>query len=450
MKKGAMTALLIGMWAMTQVNVIGFLGISELVMYLIAPFILVQKWDMFKKDGMSILYMLLFLTMISCFVSGIYNQNDKIAIIKGFATIYGLFACITVIYPILREDPDNLKWILVGIAISGVICVFIFQPGSAHIGSLTDRKSLQESVMSYSLFWPQQINTWSTLPIKIAYLKIPLWYAFIVPFVSAFYSLISTTSGRSAFLVGMFGLLLLFIAKKNKISMIYTNKKFVGLVISMLIGGILFANVYKYAAKQGLLGEKSQIKYRQQVLAKGRGEGILAIIMGGRIEFFIGATACLKHPILGCGPHAEDKEGLIDYFYNKYGTHEDLEMLERRQKMDELLGINYRTIPAHSHIITFWLWYGMFGGLTWVYILIIILKTLKNYFVAIPQWIGYFALIIPSATMSVMFSPFGDRVMKAVLICACIVARNVAEQRISLSQSMVQEIQKMKDDFTYK
>ena len=77
MKKGAMTALLIGMWAMTQVNVIGFLGISELVMYLIAPFILVQKWDMFKKDGMSILYMLLFLTMISCFVSGIYNQNDN-------------------------------------------------------------------------------------------------------------------------------------------------------------------------------------------------------------------------------------------------------------------------------------------------------------------------------------------------------------------------------------
>lgn len=442
MKKGSVAALLIGMWSMTQVNVIGFLGISELIIYLMAPFVFMKNWPLFKKDGLGTLFLLLFLTMISCIISGWYNESGFIVTLKGFATIYGFFACITVIYPMLRSNPGNLKWFLVGIAISSVICVFVFQPGSAYIGAINDRKSLQESVMEYALFWPTQINTWTTLPIKVAYLQVPVIYALAVPFANAFYALLSTASGRSAFLVSMFGVLLLYIAGKTPKSLMRIKKKFVGLVVFILVGGLVFATFYKYAAKRGLLGEAAQTKYEAQVLSKGRGEGVLAMIMGGRLEFFIGATACMKHPILGCGSHAEDKEGLVDYFFTKYGTYEDLVMLEKQHAMDKDLGINYRKIPAHSHVISFWLWYGIVGGILWVYILILMLKTLKNYFGAIPQWVGYFALIMPSAVLGVLFSPFGDRVGKALLVCACFVAKNVAEGRVLLSPNMIDEIRR--------
>lgn len=442
MKKGSLVALLIGMWAMTQVNVIGFLGISELVMYLIAPFVFVKNWPMFKKDGMGTLFLLLFLTMISCVLSGWHNQCGLVGTIKGFATIYGFFASITVIYPLLRRNPCNLKWLLIGLAISSVICVFIFQPGSAYIAAINDRKSLQESVTSYALFWPQQISTWTTLPIKTAYLQIPTFYALAVPFFNALYALVSTASGRSAFLVGMFSTLLLHVAGKTPERLRHLKKKFVGLVVLMLVGGLIFANVYKYTAKHGFLGVAAQEKYEKQVVARGRGEGLLAIIMGGRLEFFIGATACLKHPILGCGPHAEDKEGLSDYFFEKYGTYEDLEMMKRQQAMDAAEGIGYRHIPAHSHIITFWLWYGIVGGMLWVYILILLLKTLKNNLGGIPQWVGYLALAMPGAAMSIFFSPFGDRVGKAVLVCACFVVKNVAERKVLLPRAMIDEIRK--------
>lgn len=442
MKKGSLAALLIGMWSMTQVNVIGFLGISELIIYLIAPFVFMKNWPLFKKDGLGTLFLLLFLTMISCFISGWYNQSSFIDILKGFATVYGFFACITVIYPMLRSNPGNLKWFLVGIAISSVICAFVFQPGSSYVGAINDRKTLQESVMEYALFWPTQINTWTTLPIKVAYLQVPVIYALAVPFANAFYALFSTASGRSAFLVCMFGVLLLYIAGKTPKSLMRMKKKFVGLVVFILVGGLVFATFYKYAAKRGLLGEAAQTKYERQVLSSGRGEGILAMIMGGRLEFFIGATACLKHPVLGCGPKAEDKEGLIDYFFAKYGTYEDFEMLQRTQAMNASLGIFYKHIPAHSHIISFWLWYGIVGGLLWAYILVLMLKILKNYFGVIPQWVGYFALIMPSAALSVLFSPFGDRVAKSILVCACFVAKNVAEGRVSLPSYMVDEIRK--------
>lgn len=442
MKRSSFLLLLIGMWTTTQINVIGFLGISELVIYLVAPLVYLRNRLLFKREGLGALMSLLFLTMASCLISGWWNQNGLIETIKGFATIYGLWASIVVLYPILRRSPDGLKWLMLGFAISGVISIFIFQPGSAYIGAINDRTSLQESVMGYALFWTVQINTWTQLPIVMGYLSIPLAYSVGVPMATSFYALLSTASGRSAFLVGMFGVLLMMLGGKSYHALSSIRKKFTSILILLLLGGLAFAYGYKYAAKTGLLGEAAQNKYELQVESRGRGEGLLGMIMGGRLEFFIGATACLKHPILGCGPKAEDREGLIRYFFDKYGTLEDLEMLNKQEKMRDAQGIMYRPIPAHSHIITFWLWYGIIGGILWIYILLIMLQTLKAHMTAIPQWFGYFALILPSATWAVFFSPFGDRVQKAVLICACFIVKNVSEGRVQLPHKMVLEVMK--------
>lgn len=440
MKKGALICLLIGMWTMTQINVVGFLGISELVIYLIAPFVYLKNMTLFKKDGMGKLMTLFFLTMISCLISGWWNQNGTIETIKGFATIYGFWACVVVLYPLLRKNPDDLKWLLCGFAISGVISIFIFQPGSAYVGAVMERQSLQESVMGYALFWTNQINTWSQLPIKMAFLSIPIAYSICIPTITSLYALISTSSGRGTFLLGMLGVVLMCLGGKSYRNLSRIRKRFTLIISSILFFGLVFAYGYKYTAKTGLLGEAAQLKYENQVVSKGRGEGLLAMIMGGRLEFFIGATACLQHPILGCGPKAEDREGLINYFFEKYGTYEDLEMLRKTEEMNISQGKYYRSIPSHSHIITFWLWYGIIGGMLWSYILWIMLKALKNYMTAIPQWFGYFALVLPSATWAVFFSPFGDRVAKAVLVCACFIAKNVYEKRIQLPQKMINEI----------
>ena len=127
MKKGSFMALMIGMWAMTQIHIVGFIGISAVFIYIIPPFMFLKNWPMFRRDGMGTLFMLSLLTMAGCLISGWYNDNDPNSIVKGFATIYGFFACITVIYPLLRRNPNNLRWLLLGLAISSVVCIFIFQ-----------------------------------------------------------------------------------------------------------------------------------------------------------------------------------------------------------------------------------------------------------------------------------------------------------------------------------
>ena len=440
--------LIIGMWSVTQIGFIGFIGISELVIFLIAPFVYIRNMELYRKDGLKVLFVLLFLTMISCWISGFYNESGLIDTIKGFASIYGIFAGVAVMYPLLRSRPDTLKWFLLGVAISGVISIFIFQPGSAHAGALGDkteltREGLQESVTGYALFWVTLISTWVNLPIQMSYLSVPAAYSVLVPMACAAYALVSTSSGRSAFLVMAFSVVLLALGGKSVKSLSKLRKNFAMIVVILGVAGLLFANLYKYTARTGMLGEDAQEKYERQVQNAGKNSGSpLTMLMAGRLEFFIGAIACFKHPILGCGPKSADREGLVGEFYQKYGTYEDVIVHERTRANNAMMGIYYEKLPAHSHIISFWLWFGLIGGILWLYILVLWIKTLKNYMSAIPQWFGYFALVLPSAAWAVFFSPFGDRLAKSVIICCCFVAKNVFDRKVFLPPPMIAEAAK--------
>ena len=240
---------------------------------------------MFKQDGLGNLFLLLFLTMLSCFISGYHNHNGMFSVIKGFATVYGFFACITVIYPRLRNNPDNLKWILIGLAISSVICVFIFQPGSAHADGVSDRKALQEAVMGYELFWVQQINTWATLPIKTAFLRLPLWYALVTPLVVSVFALVSTASGRSAFMVGMFGLLLLYSATKTKMDLRDMRRKFPRLVTYLLVCGIVFLMYINIQQSKDFLARRLKQNMKSRFVAAIAGKEFLRFSWGDEWNF---------------------------------------------------------------------------------------------------------------------------------------------------------------------
>ena len=438
--------LLIGMWSVTQINVIGFLGISELIIFVIAPVVYIRYRLMFKRDGLGTLFCLIFLTMISCWVSGWWNSSGLIETVKGFASIYGVFAGVTVLYPLLRKRPDALGLFLLGVAISSVISIFIFQPGSAHAGADfgktgMSRADLQQSVTGYALFWFSQVNTWANLPVQMAYLSVPMMYSICAPIITAVFALVSTSSGRSAFLVTAFSAVLLMIGGKSVKSLSQIRRRFLGIFIMLSAAGLVFATSYKYLARTGALGEASRAKYERQLARRGKGgDTFWGMLVSGRVEFFIGAVACLKHPILGCGPKAMDKEGIVGEYYSKYGTAEEFNSYVKTKEWNKQFGIYYTKIPGHSHIVTYWLWFGIVGGILWAYILFLCIKTLKNYMSAIPQWFGYFALILPTTIWAIFFSPFGDRLAKSVLICCCFIAKNVFERKIELPQSMVREI----------
>lgn len=446
-KNVALLLFLYGMFSKTQIQVVGYIGISELVVFAVAPFIWMQDRVQLKRDGYSTYLMLALLSMLGCVVSGFWNHCDIVNILKILATTYALFAHIVVLHRLLRKDPGQLKWIFLGMAISGVISIFIFQPGSSHVGAAVSsigtgelsRSELTSSVTGYALFWVGQVNTWLTLPVKMFYLSTPFIYSFLAPLACAMYAIFSTSSGRSAFLGAMFGFTILFMGGKRQARMLVIKRNFMQTIILLLIAGAIVAVGYKTAAKSGFLGEEKRAKYERQNAGR---KGVLGTLMGGRIEFFIGMTAALHHPFIGVGPKAEDKEGLVEYFMTHYGTEEDLKgyMNEQAWRIKEGLGAG--GIPAHSHLASFWLWCGLPGLIFWCYALYLVYSVLRKYLWVVPQWFGYLALAIPATIWSIIFSPFGERTGDVLMLTCCLMVRAIARGQIRLQMYMIKEIEK--------
>lgn len=429
---------LYGLLGHTQIGFIGYLGISELIVFLTAPFVFIRDYGQLKYDKFSTIISLSIATMIGGIVSGWVNHAYWIDTVKCFATAYAVFAHIVVLHALLRRDPVALKWMIVGLAISSVVSIFVFQSGASRVrgGVALEGAAAIESVTGYALFWVQQIQTWLTLPIKAWYFQTPTVYSFLVSLGCAFYALLSTSSGRSMFLVLSFSAVLLFLGRRNRHALEYLRKNFIWFTLIMLIAGGIIGMVYKVGAQHGVFGVAAQEKYEKQTRDR---KGPLGVLMGGRIEFFVAMTAAAQHPILGCGPKAEDRTGLVQEFYRKYGTSEDYDNYVRTEVHLRSFGFRARRIPAHSHIASFWLWYGLPGLVLWIYVLWVFFRFFQWHLTVVPQWFGYFAMMIPSTLWGIFFSPFNDRIDICALITCCLLARGIHARRIPLPPDVAME-----------
>jgi hypothetical protein len=100
-------------------------------------------------------------------------------------------------------------------------------------------------------------------------------------------------------------------------------------------------------------------------------------------------------------------------------------------------------IPCHAYITEFWLWYGIFGLLFWLYVIFVLLRYLKQDCWAVPQWFMWIAASIPGYLWGVFFSPWSDRIGGIVFVVACLMARAVRIGVQPLPDYMEEELFKM-------
>jgi hypothetical protein len=100
------------------------------------------------------------------------------------------------------------------------------------------------------------------------------------------------------------------------------------------------------------------------------------------------------------------------YFLEKYGNAEDYEKaLESRRYRERIGGSTIGYIPAHSHIVGFFLWFGVIGLIYWLYVLYAIFRYLHKEMATAPHWFGVLALGAPSFLWTLFFSGFGYRIV---------------------------------------
>lgn len=420
---------LAGLFAMTEVYIGGFIAISELIFCVFAPFIFLKDIKSLKHDGFMPIIVMFVLTMIGCCVASNVNDIPSSYFRKGIAAIYTTLAVLVCMHRLLREDFSSVKWFFVGYAFSLVLNIFIFQRGSARHGddiSLISDVAFESTVNSV-LFWSSRLPHWLYVPVRGWYLGVPNLYSLMASVAIAAISLLSSSgSGRSAALCAIVTFGMLVFGRKSRESMLKLKKYIYVMFFSLLVLGLLSKFAYQRLALSGALGDAAARKYEQQTKS---GTGIVNLLIAGRGQFFAGLYCAIKNPIIGYGPWAIDKDGVAGEFLAKYGTQEDYDIYLRYQMNEYLVARKNLVVPAHSCIIGWWIWYGIFGLLTWLYILWLYWRTVTRYFVAYVPWFGCMVTILPTAVWDAFFSPYGNRVMMALFFAMCLYLKAVYEKR---------------------
>lgn len=418
--KVSILLFLIGLFSWTQVKIIGKIGISEFFMCLVAPFFVLQNWHVLRRDGTVIYFVLALLWIVGGVFSDIVSGNPMMFWARGLAFSVVTFTNSFCLYFLLRKRPLGLKWFLLGAAISSIISIFIFQSGQAgDLAADGDIDGAIDKVVGYKLFWAGLIMTWACLPIKGWYLSLPKWVSITLLGAVAAYNLY--VGGRSNFLIMFVAAALIFLGGKDRVAMNRIKRLFIFFGIGLICSLVAVKYLYKYAATSGMMGEEELSKYERQTQS---GTGALRMLMAGRSEFFVGLIAAKDRPILGFGSHALDYKGYRRDFLFKYGNEEDVQKYNRLLLSGRMRnGIAH--IPAHSHIICFWLWHGIFGLLFWAYVLWLVFSTLRERMAVVPQYFGYLAIAIPFCFWHILFSPYGDRVGKCCMFCVFLLLKKI-------------------------
>ncbi len=433
---------LIGLFSQTEIRLVGNICISEVPIFLYAPILFIRDYRTLKNGGVLFFLGLVFSAMIGCAISSCLNSTPMAFFARGFASVYAIFAHTVVLYHLLSRNLKGLRWLLIGIAISSILCIFVFQQGRLMDGSLKGQgigETSQDAVVNGALFWVGRVGQWALLPIKGWYLNIPLMYSVVVPISYALFCVFVTDSGRSAAMTTLMGAIFIMIVGKSHRKMRKIGRHFLSVLLIMGITGAVAKYGYSYFAKRGTLGEKQQSKYYAQTET---GTGVMSFLRSGRAEFFIGLDAVLDKPIVGFGPWANDKGGYIDAYMSKHASVEDMTQYLRVRAEQIKMGFTERLLPSHSMLIGFWLWYGLPGAVLWVYVLYLLFTVMRKYLWAVPQLFGFLMLGIPSFIWHIFFSPFGARMERTLFIVIVLIVRAVGRGAIRPSEEMILEIRK--------
>lgn len=432
---------LIGLGAQTQFHFVGSLGISEMPIFISAPFVFFVNFKKLRVDGFLPLISLALLSCVMCLIGGIVNHSIPVLLLKAEATYYSLFAYVVVLHRLLRDNLAGLKWLLIGLFFSSIISVFMFQQETYTSigGEVLSGDDAIRAVVGNPLFWSGKISALIRLPIEAFYMSTPTVYAAIAPIVCAvIYILFSQSSGRAAAMISLFGGVMIIWGRKsrNRIRSLGRNVFFLAFIMVVILGVVKIG--YQRCAVSGILGDKAREKYERQTA---RGTSFLNILMAGRVELFVCLRAALDKPLLGHGPRPVDQRGYFQDYLSKYGADEDYRAYMSDLKRAHARGFEL-TLPEHSAIASSWVNAGIVGLLLWLYIIYLDIEYIRKNAFIVPQWFGYIAFSISSQAWNIFFSGYGGRWAYPTTLVCILLVRAIARGSVRLPVNMEIEAQK--------
>ena len=417
--RSAVWLFLAGLFSMTRINLGGSIAISEIAMIALAPILLLKNYLYMKKDKCLLLFGLSITWLIGAVFADWRNGTHISFALKGAATPIVMGSAIIFMYAHLKKDVRNIKWFILGVSLSYVLSTFVFQR-AASLGLEEYSRDALERTIDYKLYWLNLVGQFAMLPVKGWYMSTPLVYSVFASIGMAGFSLF--TGVRSQLLAFSMSALIILMGRKSYNTMLRIKRHLIIAVVLLGVLGLCLKNLYRYAAVSGMIGESERRKYERQSQGS---DSALKLLMAGRVEFFVGLFAIKGNPVIGRGSWAIDTDGIYPEFVYRYGTDDDVRQLVETMRRNSSM---CTLIPFHTHIITYWMWHGIFGLAFWLYALYLVIGVLKNRMYVVPELFGYFAIVIPSFLWDVFFSPLGARVEECALLVLCLLVKKINSQ----------------------
>lgn len=424
----------------SQLQIVASLSMTELAIFIMAPALLFSELPYMRRNGVMPLFWFAVWVVIGCIVSSLYNHTPFPKVLRGLAATTLLPCSVVVMHSMLRKDMRGYGWYLLGGCISFFLCTFFFQHSfevEALAGGARGAAAV-EDIMSGPIYWITRLGSLASVWPRGWYLSCPTAYCVVVPVGMAMFSVLTSTSGRSVALANFAGVVLVLIGRKKKRTIKRLSKNFWVLCFVGMLGVFVANKAYKFAALNGLMGEKAREKYIKQTT---RGTDILSLLIGGRADSIAGLVACLDHPIVGYGPWAPDNGGYYESFLCKYGSVEDFEDYQETEKIRLKMGWQ-RLMPGHSHLFGMWIANGIPALFFWLYVLFVVCRYVRQDCWAVPQYFFWLVATVPGFLWAIFFSPLSDRVGPSFICVAMLMVRAVRKGRQLLPPSMVIEIMK--------
>ena len=182
----------------SQLQIVASLSITELFVFATAPFIFLKEKDYMRRNGVMPFFGLSLLVVVGCVVACIVNHTAPIYVLRGMAVACLLPCTVVVGHWMLRRDMGGFKWMLIGTAISSVLCTFVFQK-SVEVTGLAGGvagEGAVDAIMSGPIYWTHRLGGALNAIPKGWYLQCPLIVSICIQVFMAAFSMLTTVSGR--------------------------------------------------------------------------------------------------------------------------------------------------------------------------------------------------------------------------------------------------------------
>lgn len=364
------------------VNIVGELMFSDILVLVLTPILLFNKNFNKNQPYLKPIMLFLLLWLFSAIVSDIVNETSFTNFLRGIAGILFFGMHIFVIFVLVNGRRDRLRILILGVSISFILLLFF----GGEVYSFDDGKNTPWKMgvgFGVTILFVMLLSKWIKNQRRLA--KILLFSSPIHLFLNA----------RSLFLtVALSGIISAFQLK------IYSKGKrffvmFIVLFFTFIIAPISM-NYYANLTQEGFFGKQAQEKYMMQT-----GGGKINILLAGRSESLISLKAISDSIIFGHGSWAASKK----YFMLYLST---LEKMGKNINWNAALDKDRYLIPAHSMLLTAWLWHGILASLFWFYILYLSLKVLSIGIAGRRPLQVRDMLIVIALVWDIFFSPFGQ------------------------------------------